>query len=417
MGAAIPACILGLRGQVVNTVTVAEDGVVRVSLRRDARYRPVDARTGQRGSVNRRLRRTIWDMPLFGHRVALDIEYLEIAIGARDRRVEELAFVEAGARYTKRLAELVSALCRHLPISAVSRWTGLAWRTVKDMDRRHLHATLPALNPRDLTGLRYLGVDEVARAKRQDYVTLVYDLENGSLLWVGDGRTADSLSKFLAELSQETAAGIEAVAMDMGLAYQASVREQLPNATIVFDRFHVMQLYSKVIKTVRKSEFKKAKDDDKTVIKGTLYLLLGNKQNLDQSGVQRLDELLAANQPLSTVYTLKEQLQSLWSATDEAAMQCALAQWCTLARATTIKPLHRFADSLDHHAAGICAYARFKLTTARIEAGNVAIGMIRKRARGLLDQEYFKLKIRQTAVPEPPLALFPMARYLPRTTA
>jgi transposase len=51
------------------------------------------------------------------------------------------------------------------------------------------------------------------------------------------------------------------------------------------------------------------------------------------------------------------------------------------------------------HANGICAFARFKLTTARIEAGNIAIGMSRKRARGLLYQDYFKLKIRQTAVP------------------
>jgi len=88
-------------------------------------------------------------------------------------------------------------------------------------------------------------------------------------------------------------------------------------------------------------------------------------------------------------------------------MRKALEQWCALARATAITPLHRYAAMLEKHAEGICAYARFKLTTARIEAGNVAIGMIRKRARGLLDQNYFKLKTRQTAVPELPLALFP----------
>ncbi|MES0873276.1 transposase family protein [Sinimarinibacterium thermocellulolyticum] len=88
---------------------------------------------------------------MFGHRVALDIEYLEIAIGARDRRVEQLDFVAAGAHYTHRLAELISALCRHMSISAVANWTGLAWRTVKDMDRSHLRATLPALSKRPAT--------------------------------------------------------------------------------------------------------------------------------------------------------------------------------------------------------------------------------------------------------------------------
>ena len=417
MGVAIPKGIVGLRGQVVKSIELEGPGVVRVHCRRDARYQPVDARTGHVGRVNRRLRRTVWDVPLFGHRVALDIEYLEITIGARDRRVEQLPFVDAGGRYTKRLEELISAMCRHLPISAVARWSGLSWVTVKDMDRRHLQATLPALKPRDLTGLRHLGVDEVARAKGHDYVTVVYDLERGGLLWVGDGKCADSLGLFLAELSQETAAGIEAVAMDMGPAYQAAVREHLPNAIIVFDRFHVMKLYSDLIRNVRAAEFRKADGDGKQVIKGSLYLLLGNRQRLDASGVQRLEELMSANQTLATIYTLKEQLQALWSAPTEAAMHLDLVQWCELARATPIRRLHTFANTLDNHADGICAYARFKLTTARIEAGNVAIGMIRKCARGLLDQHYFKLKIRQTAVPEPPLALFPKARCLPHASA
>ena len=160
MGTTIPAKIVGLRGQVVNTVTVEDGGVICVHCRRDARYRPTDSRTGHRGRVNRRLRRRVWDVPMFGHRVALDIEYLEIVIGARDRRVEALDFVEAGARYTQRLSALVSGLCRHMSLSAVAQWTGLAWRTVKAMDRDHLQATLPALHPRDLTGLRVLGVDE-----------------------------------------------------------------------------------------------------------------------------------------------------------------------------------------------------------------------------------------------------------------
>jgi len=201
---------------------------------------------------------------------------------------------------------------------------GLAWRTVKDMDRSHLEATLPALHPSDLTGLRSTGgVDEVARAKGHDYVTVVYDLDTGALLWVGDGKSADSLAVFLAELSQETADGIQAVAMDMGPAYQAAVRRQLPNAVIVFDRFHVMKLYSDVTRKVRKAEFRKADADGKHVIKGSLYLLMSNKQRLDESGIQRLGTLMQVNQTLSTVYTLKEQLQALWSAPDETAMRKA----------------------------------------------------------------------------------------------
>lgn len=411
MRTTIPAGIVGLRGQVVNAVTVESDGVIGVSCRRDARFVPVDAVTGHRGRPNRWRHRRVWDVPMFGRRVALDIEYLEIVIGARDRRVERLDFVEAGARYTRRLAELVSALCRHLPISAVSRWTGLAWRTVKDMDRAHLKATLPVLHPRDIVGVRLLGVDEVARAKGHDYVTVVYDLESGNLLWVGDGRSAETLSVFLAELSEDTANGIQAVAIDMSAAFAKAVREQLPQASIVHDRFHVMQLYSKALDQVRRREFKQATPDNQDLIRGSRYLLLRNRDDLCEAQAQHLDRLLQANQGLQTAYVLKEQLQALWHSPKDVADMCRrLATWCDLAQASGLPSLRRFAKTLQQHSVGICNYARFPITTARVEAGNVAIGMIRKRARGLIDQDYFKLKIRQSATSEPPLALFPRAR-------
>jgi transposase len=411
MGTAIPAEIFRVRGQVVNSVAMEGPGVVCVSCRRDARFAAVDAVTGQRGRTNRRLRRRIWDVPMFGHRVALDIEYLEIVVGARDRRVEQLEFVEAGARYTKRLAELVSALCRHLPISAVSRWTGLAWRTVKDMDRSHLRATLPALNPRDITGVRILGIDEVARAKGHDYVTVVYDLESGALLWVGDGRSAENLSVFLAALTQETAEGIQAVAIDMSAAFAKAVREQLPQAAIVHDRFHVMQLYGKAVDQIRRREFKSASPENQDIIKGTRYLLLRHRDDLSSAQQVHLDRLLDINHGLHTAYVLKEQLQALWESPKDVTDMCRrLVTWCDLAHASGLPSLRRFARTLKQHSVGICNYARFPITTARVEAGNVAIGMIRKRARGMLDTDYFKLKIRQSATRETPLALFPMAR-------
>jgi len=80
-----------------------------------------------------------------------------------------------------------------------------------------------------------------------------------------------------------------------------------------------------------------------------------------------------------------------------------------MADASGLYSLRQFAKSLRKHAEGICNYARFPLTTARIEAGNVAIGMIRKRARGIRDTEYFKLKIRQVSIPERPSMFYKSA--------
>ena len=126
-----------------------------------------------------------------------------------------------------------------------ARYTGLAWRTVKAMDTRRLQRDLPAMDPGGLTGLRTLGVDEVARAKGHDYLTIVYDLDSGDLLWVTEGRTKAGLLDFLDRLDDDVAQGIQAVAMDMWPAFIHAITESLPNADIVFDRFHVMQHYSK----------------------------------------------------------------------------------------------------------------------------------------------------------------------------
>jgi transposase len=106
------------------------------------------------------------------------------------------------------------------------------------------------------------------------------------------------------------------------------------------------------------------------------------------------------------VYALKEQLQQLWAQPGNAtAMGSRLDAWCDLAEATGSAPMRYFAGMLRRHCQGICNYAEHPITTARLEGGHVAIGLIRKRSRGLLDTAYFKLKIRQSAVPELPLGL------------
>ncbi len=106
------------------------------------------------------------------------------------------------------------------------------------------------------------------------------------------------------------------------------------------------------------------------------------------------------NANLNTLYVLKEQLQALWESETVELMQERLEAWCQLADQSSMHYLRKFAKSLRKHVIGICNYAKYKLTSARIEAGNISIGMIRKRARGIKDTEYFKLKIRQSSLPD-----------------
>ena len=136
------------------------------------------------------------------------------------------------------------------------------------------------------------------------------------------------------------------------------------------------------------------------MMKGCHYLLLKNAEKLTESQSDKLQLLLTNNDNLNTLYVLKEQLQMLWNAATYDDMAEQLEGWCQIADQSNMTYLKKFAKSLRNHCVGICNYAKHKLTSARIEAGNISIGMIRKRARGIRDTEYFKLKIRQSSLPD-----------------
>ena len=190
-----------------------------------------------------------------------------------------------------------------------------------------------------------------------------------------EGRDAATLLEFLDALSRECADGIEAVAIDMGLAYIAAVQKGLPSAAIVFDRFHVMQMFSKVIRDCRRAQFSSEetrRSDRSADHQGEPVAAALQSQHTQDSDQSRFDQLLAQNQPLATLYTLKEQLQRLWhQPTSSADMAARLDDWCGLATAARITGLAKFVKTLQSHRSGICAYADHQITTARLEAGNV----------------------------------------------
>ena len=397
----ISPTILGLSGQRVNEITLNKHHeTVHILCQRDKRRKAIDPLTGRKGTVNRYVKRQVRDIPFMGYPCYVEIELAQVIISKNERRIETCDFVDKGCRLTQRFCHLISGLCRHMSIQAVSRHLNIRWETIKNIDKAYLEKTLPALEPEQLKDLKYIGVDEVARAKGHDYMTVIYDMVEGHLIGVETGRTADVFSAFLKRIPKETAEKIEAVAMDMSPSYQKSVREVLPNADIVFDRFHVMKNFSDVIKNQRRIEFRKANIAGKSLLKGSYYLLLKNEARLTERQSGQLENILSENQNLNILYLMKEQLQALWNHTDVDQMKAELDFWCVMADQTNMTYLKRFAKSLRKNKDGICNYAKHQLTSARIEAGNVSIGLIRKRARGIRDTEYFKLKIRQTSIPD-----------------
>jgi transposase len=338
--------------------------------------------------------RRIRDLPVFDDPVELRVERLRLACPRCGPRLEYLDWLDPHARVTKRLAESVARLCAVTSIRSAARWFGLDWKTVKAIDFRHMERTL---GPVDLRGVTVIAMDEFAIQKGHRYATVVVDPQRKRVLWVGRGRSRAEVRPFFELLGPDGCARLRAVAMDMNTAYDMEVRQHCPNAEVVYDLFHVVAKYGReVIDRVRVDEANRLRDDKpaRRVVKTSRWLLLRNRENVPADQAVRLEELLAANKALLTVYLLKDDLKQLWHYRREAWARKAWRTWKRRALRSGLEPLRVFVRRLEPYLAGILAHCRWPLGTNLVEGINNKIKVIKRVAYGYRDDAYFFLKIR-----------------------
>jgi transposase len=307
--------------------------------------------------------------------------------------IEDLELFHPYLRVTRRLARYIYQLCKLMTVSEVARHLDIDWKTVKNIDKLYLERDY---GQPDLKGLRILAVDEISIRKGQSYLTVVLDFVTGRVVFVGKKRKAKTLKRFFNQLSISQRKKIKAVAMDMWDPFIKAVRDKLPNAKIVFDLFHVVASFGRVIDKVRNREYRKASKADKAVYKGSKYLLLKNRRNVRrQSHRQQLKELLALNQVINTVMILKEKLKHIWTYRSRTWAEKAVDQWCDLARSLKIRSVNTFVKMLDQHRYGIINHCDYPIHTGKLEGVNNKIKVIKRKAYGFHDQRYFTLKIYQ----------------------
>ncbi len=192
-------------------------------------------------------------------------------------RVERVPWAARWARVTTALARAVALLARKLSWAEVAAHFGLDWKTVAAIVRE---AAVAGLKLRRWRPLHVLGIDEVSRAKGQRYLTLVYDLERGCLVGAGDGRTRETIDAFFRWLGPRRARAIRVVCCDMWDPYVDAVRTHLPQATLVFDRFHLGQHLNRAVDTVRRWAWRQLTGAERPVVKRTRWLWLKNPWNL-----------------------------------------------------------------------------------------------------------------------------------------
>jgi transposase len=305
-----------------------------------------------------------------------------------------LGMAEPRRSYTRSFARYVLELSQYMTIKDVAEHLGVSWDIVKDIQKRHLqkHYAKPALKD-----VRQIAIDEICIGRGYRFLTLVLDLESGAILFVGQGKKAESLRPFWRRL-RAAKAQIKAVAIDLSPAYQKAVRKHLPQATLVFDRFHVVKLLNHKLTQLRRQLFRQATNDlKKKVLKGTRWLLLKNPENLDPAKGEpgRLRAALRLNESLATAYYLKEDLRQIWEQLGKFPARMKLLDWYHQAMDSGIRALQDFARTLLKHADGILAWYDYPISTGPLEGTNNKIKTLNRQHYGLRDGDFFILKLYQ----------------------
>lgn len=338
--------------------------------------------------------RWVRERDLFHYRVWLKVPVRRVRCPSCGVCREEISWLAGRRRLTRGMVNWIESLVQLMPVKQVAELLGLHWHTVKEIDKQRLSREVPIP---DLSRVRRLIMDEFALHKGHRYATMVICADTQQVLWVGEGRSRTEVRPFFEGLGPEVCHRIEAVAMDMNTALDLEVKKHCPNAEVVYDLFHVIAKFGReVIDRVRVDQANALRSDkpSRRVIKRSRWLLLRNRDNLSPEQGLQLSELLAANQPLMTVYLLKQQLKDLWYAPDKETAWQRWRDWFQMAMESELKPVQLFASRLKTYISGIIASACHRLNTSVIEGMNNRIKVMKRMAYGYRDNDYFFLKIK-----------------------
>jgi transposase len=316
---------------------------------------------------------------------------------------EKLDFLADNRFYTKRFASYVGKRCRSSSIKDIAKELMLDWHTVKDLEKEYMTELLRKTGtPAPTT----IGVDEISIRKGHTYRIVVSDLERKRPIWFGgQDRSTESMDAFYEWLGPTKSRKIKLAVMDMWKPFSASLKKEghAPQAAILFDKFHVMRHLGEALDKVRRSEYHRLSGMDRAFIKGQRYTLLSNAENLTHEGRESLKKLLTANKRLNTAYLLKESFDQLWSYKSEAWMRKFFENWKASLKWQRLEPFVKFSEMVERNWEGLAEYCRReeKPSLGFVEGLNTKIRVIQRRAYGLRDEEYLRLKILTSMLPDP----------------
>jgi len=299
-----------------------------------------------------------------------------------------------GKHFTRDFEAFALTLMREMPMKRAEEILGEHDTRLWRMLFAHVEKAYAAL---DLSELVHVGVDEMNCRKGHDYLTVFADLVNKRVVFATEGKDHSTFTRFVEEILKHNGhpKAITAVAMDMSKAYQKGAREELGNAQIVFDPFHVSALVSEAVDEVRRREAT-AGPEAKEALKKTIYLFRKNPENLTDKEQARLDELDLKHLATGQAYLIRLELRDIYQHTIKPEKaQYRLTHWVNWVRGKCVQfgacmdPMKKVADTVEKHLEGILAHwTTGWLSTGFLEGLNSVFSAVKRKARGFRSSVY-----------------------------
>ena len=289
--------------------------------------------------------------------------------------------------FTLLFESFIVALAKSMPTSDVARMVGendtRLWRIIK-------HYVDEARAQADYSNVSAIGIDETSK-KGHKYISVFANLETHKVLYVTDGKDQSTVDKFAADFKAHNGdcEKIEIVTADMSLGFKAGITRNLPNASTIIDKFHVIKHGNEAVDTVRKAEVKENEQ-----LRGTKYLWLKNDENLTEKQQATKNALLSKHLKTGRACMMREELQEVYaSSATRAEAESSLKKLCSWMMHSRLEAMKKFCRLLRGHWNEILNYFDQRYTNAILEGLNNIIQNIKCRARGFRNANYFATMI------------------------
>lgn len=286
--------------------------------------------------------------------------------------------------FTVLFEAVVMTLAKEMPISKVGEFVGETDTRIWRIVRGHVNR---AYAKKEFGEVKKLGVDETSSRKGHNYVTVFADMDSGDVLFATEGKDSNTIKEFAEEMPVHNAdvKTINEVTIDMSPAFISGISDYLPNASVTFDKFHIIQVLNKAQDEVRRMEQKQ-----NPLLKRSRYIWLKNPENLTAEQKKKMESLRFENLKTAKVYQMKLTFQDIYRNVKEPkAAEEAIKKWLSWAVRSRIEPIKKFAKTVKAHWDGILRYFHSRLTSGTMEGINSRIQEIKRRARGFRNIKNF----------------------------